>query len=257
MPVHQKNNLPDFMPVLSVGRHRTPRTGGCFMEFASYLAGEKWSDHPSCTHPTLALLARLINDCTAETERSKLAELIPSVIGLTSDDPRMELRIALRAATMALPIASEVRQRALAVGITATQSQLAELGPLADTMWAGAAIAHTELAARVTSAFAQAPAAEQWARGFVAEHRVDGRGRAVTPVSESIIRTAVIGIAQACSPDTNERLRVLLRDAIEDCRIVVDSNSAAVQPSTPVVVGPGLPTFVASRRRHEVPLPTR
>jgi len=28
------------------------------MEFASYLAGERWSDHPACTHPLLAVLAR-------------------------------------------------------------------------------------------------------------------------------------------------------------------------------------------------------
>ncbi|GAA1225095.1 hypothetical protein GCM10009655_24890 [Rhodoglobus aureus] len=58
MPVQQKNYSPDFMPVLSAGCHRAPRKGGCFMEFASYLAGEKWSDHPSCTHPALAVVPR-------------------------------------------------------------------------------------------------------------------------------------------------------------------------------------------------------
>ena len=31
---------PDVMPILSPGRHRSPRRGACFMEFASYLAGE-------------------------------------------------------------------------------------------------------------------------------------------------------------------------------------------------------------------------
>ena len=33
------------------GRHRNPRKGACFMEMASFLAGERWSDHPQCTHP--------------------------------------------------------------------------------------------------------------------------------------------------------------------------------------------------------------
>jgi hypothetical protein len=200
------------------------------MEFASYLAGEKWSDHPSCTHPSLALLARLINDCTSDTERSELAELIPSVIGVTSADPRVELRIALRAATVALPIASEERQRALAVGMIATQSQLAKLEPLAGS----------DLMVRVVSSFAQAPHAAHWARKFIAEHGVEHRGRAVTRMTESVIRTAVLGIAQACAPNTDERMRELLSSAIEDCHVMVDSNFATSGPAT----------FVASRRRH-------
>ena len=31
---------PDVMPILSPGRHRSPRRGACFMELASYLAGD-------------------------------------------------------------------------------------------------------------------------------------------------------------------------------------------------------------------------
>ena len=53
---------PDVLPILSRGKHRNPRRGACFMELASYLAGESWSDHPSCTHPLLASLARDVND---------------------------------------------------------------------------------------------------------------------------------------------------------------------------------------------------
>ena len=37
------------------------------MEFASYLAGERWSDHPRCTHPLLSAVARLVNDNTSDT----------------------------------------------------------------------------------------------------------------------------------------------------------------------------------------------
>jgi hypothetical protein len=53
---------PDLLPVLSRGKHRNPRRGACFMELASFLAGERWSDHPSCTHPLLAEVARNVND---------------------------------------------------------------------------------------------------------------------------------------------------------------------------------------------------
>ena len=59
--------VPDGVPVLSRGRHRSPRRGGCFMEFASFLAGERWSDHPACTHPLLGQLARQVNDLIGDS----------------------------------------------------------------------------------------------------------------------------------------------------------------------------------------------
>ena len=99
---------PEIMPVLSRGKHRNPRRGACFMEYASFLAGERWSDHPGCTHPAVASLARLVNDWTSGAERGRLTTLIPSVIGLTGDDERVPLLVATQAATAALPIASEI-----------------------------------------------------------------------------------------------------------------------------------------------------
>ena len=78
--------VPDGVPVLSRGRHRTPRRGACFMEFASYLAGERWSDHPACTHPLLAQLARQVNDRIGDAERQRLVSLIPQVVGRRGDE---------------------------------------------------------------------------------------------------------------------------------------------------------------------------
>src|SRR4030095_6799808 len=89
---------PDIMPILSPGRHRSPRRGACFMEFASYLAGERWSDHPACTQGTLAHLARRVNAGTSDPARARLTPLIPTVIGLTSDDPLLDILLAVRAA---------------------------------------------------------------------------------------------------------------------------------------------------------------
>ena len=86
---------PELIPILSRGKHRGPRTGACFMELVSYLAGERWSDHPACTHPLLAAVARDVNDCTSDAGRPRLAELIPSVIGLTGEDLHIDARIAL------------------------------------------------------------------------------------------------------------------------------------------------------------------
>ena len=202
-----RGSTPALVPVLSAGRHRTPRSGACFMEFASYLAGERWSDHPACTHPALAFLARMVNDCTSDRARSRLAELIPPVIGLHGEDPRIEILLALRVATAALPIASEERQRALAVGILSCELRLARLGRPAGE----------ELRASIRAAFDSAPLAERWAREFVAEQSVAVREKAVSRMAESVIRVGVLGIAQACSPGADARLRGVLAGAIADC----------------------------------------
>src|SRR5687768_18288643 len=103
-------DLPDMLPVLSRGKHRNPRKGACFMELASYLAGERWSDHPRCTQPLLAALAREVNDSVDDATRRRLAPLIPDVIGLTTDDPRADAWIARAAALAALPVVASEKQ---------------------------------------------------------------------------------------------------------------------------------------------------
>ncbi len=100
---------PELVPLLSRGKHRNPRRGACFMELASYLAGERWNDHPACTHPLLAALARDVNDYTSDAGRPRLVGLIPSVIGLTGDDLHIDARIALACARLALPVVAASR----------------------------------------------------------------------------------------------------------------------------------------------------
>lgn len=75
------------VPILERGWHPDPAAGGCFMEYASRLAGERWSDHPACTHPALAELARLVNDAASPAARRRLARLVPDVIGVQGTDP--------------------------------------------------------------------------------------------------------------------------------------------------------------------------
>ncbi|GAA3741308.1 hypothetical protein GCM10022239_16240 [Leifsonia bigeumensis] len=239
---------PTLVPILSPGRHRSPRSGACFMEFASWLAGERWSDHPACTHPALAFLARMVNDCTSDRARSRLAELIPSVIGLNGDDRRIEILLALRVATSALPIASEERQRALAVGILSCRMRLALLGHPDDG----------ELSARIDDAFSKAPLAARWAEDFVAQNATAARERAVSRMAESVIRTGVLGIAQACSPGADTLLRKVLRRAISDCRAVLDETPVLDEASVEDrLAGPGALEFeeavVARRRDDAVP----
>ena len=198
--------VPELIPQLSRGKHRNPRKGACFMELASYLAGERWTDHPACTHPLLASLARLVNDHTSDAGRGRLVELVPSVIGLVSDDPHVDVEIALRSARTALPVASAERQRALAVSVLAAERVLADLdGRPAGTL--------EEPSQR---ALASVPQAAQWALGFYQEigSAPNGFRRRGAP---AIVRNAVVGIAQACIADPDAMLHDLLAAAIEDC----------------------------------------
>ncbi|MBK4346026.1 hypothetical protein [Lacisediminihabitans changchengi] len=215
----QRTNVsPDLIPVLGRGRHRTPKSGACFMEFASYLAGERWSDHPACTHPALAALARLVNDCSSDSSRGRLVTLVPSVVGLLGDGRRTTVRLSVLAVTAALPIASFARQRALAAGGLRLQTLLAE---------------DDALSIGLDGAFADVPDAHDWALRFTAnlsalDERVTDR------MCDSILRTAVVGIAEACIPDADDRMLALLE--------------AAIAEVTPAVV-PAVPSMPA-RRLH-------
>ncbi len=194
----------DFLPLLGRGKHRNPRKGACFMELASYLAGERWSDSPSCTHRLLAHMARLVNDFTDDDARPQLATLIPSVIGLQSADPRWDHELTLLAAARALPVAAESSQRSLAVGMLACERLYSELE--------GRPVG--SLTARTRDAFDEVPLAENWARTFMSTARSGG---SQTP-GPTVIECATRSIAFACVPDPSARLRDLLMEAIDLCR---------------------------------------
>lgn len=72
---------PDFMPVLGRGAHRSPENGACVMEYVSILAGERFSDNPSCTDSLLASMARSVNDALLDEHRHLLVPLITRLIG--------------------------------------------------------------------------------------------------------------------------------------------------------------------------------
>ncbi len=197
------NSFPSVVPILSAGRHRNPRQGACFMEFASYLAGERWSDHPACTHPLLASLARDVNDLMSNSARSSLVHLIPRVVGLTSNDPLVTAMIAMRAGAAAYPIASLERQRAIAAGMLNVLATI-------DT---------PALRCIAEDAFDQAPDGERWAQRFLARGslRIDFGIRAAA----AMVNTSTIGIALACVPDPDARLAHLLEQAIGDTELLV------------------------------------
>jgi len=200
----------EYLPLLSRGKHRRPRSGACFMEYASYLAGERWNDAPQCTHPLLAALARQVNDTVTDAGRQALLPLVPSVIGLTTTDPRADVVIALRAAATALPVVAEGRQHVMALALLNTERVLAQLESRPDD----------ELTERGAQALDDAPAAASWARRH--QHGNGGSRRAFRrQTAPAIVQYAVEGISQACVRDRDALLRELLAAAIDDCRALV------------------------------------
>jgi hypothetical protein len=207
---------PASMPVLSRGKHRNPRKGACFMEMVSFLAGQRWSDHPGCTHPLLAEMARLVNDSVADQLRPQLVPMIPSVIGLTSDDLHMDVAIALRSATVALPIAAEPRQRVLATAVLACERVLAGLdGRDPDS-----------LSSPSRQALNQVPEAERWARSFSSGRPVS-RGTFREQTAPHILNIAVESVALACAPEVEQRLIDLLAATIADCEAMITTGAAS------------------------------
>lgn len=211
---------PELLPILARGKHRSARKGACFMELASVLAGERWSDHPRCTHPLLGELARHVNDCTSDGARQRLAVLIPSVVGLTSEDLRVDARIALRCAQAALAVASEERQNVMAVSVLTADCVLAGLD--------GRPVGRLEDGTR--RALEGAPRSAAWANQFVRRAGISVRGfrRHAAP---NTVRGAVTAIAEACVPDPDAVLRALLADVIADCSSLCAPDEAGRGPA--------------------------
>ena len=95
--------VPAGVPVPARYAHLDPSSGGCLMEIVSVLAGERFSDAPRCTHPVLALVARLVNDVIGDP--ATLLPLAPSLVGVYPTDRRVTAAVVARCAAAALAVA--------------------------------------------------------------------------------------------------------------------------------------------------------
>jgi hypothetical protein len=173
------------------------------MEFASWLAGERFSDHPQCTHPLLATLARSVNDTLTDRERQRILPLVSEVVGLVGDDPLVEPTITALAATTAMPVACYEHQKVLAVGLLRCEQELASLDGH-EVSW---------LRERIQGGLDHCPDATRWARRFV--ERPWGRGQNFTRAAPHVVHLAVLSISTArTAPDL---LCELLEGAVAEC----------------------------------------
>jgi hypothetical protein len=210
--------IPDSLPVLGQGAHRRRRDGGCFMEWASLLAGERWSDHPRCTHPLLAHLARTVNDTVADSERQRLVPLIPAVIGLRADTVRWDLEIALLVTRRALAAAADLDSaRALAAGVLTLDRALATLD------------GRTGEALRPSSAavLAAVPEAAAWAERWTAGLGVPRSGYG--DLSRSAVDRSLALLAGRVGPERDTTMLDVLSEAIEVCAQLAGRPTADVR----------------------------
>jgi hypothetical protein len=88
--------------VLRAGAHAAASDGVSIMEAVSAVAGEPWSNSPSCTSPVIAAYARSLNDWLPDDERQRLKAYIPRLVGTTVPD--LELRRAFACADAAVRV---------------------------------------------------------------------------------------------------------------------------------------------------------
>jgi hypothetical protein len=174
------------------------------MEFASFLAGEPWSDHPACTHPLLGQLARRVNDLASDHGRQELVPLIPDVVGRRGDDRTWVTLPVVIAAEPILEV-PEATQRILAAGLLSALQVCTQAGP---------ELAATGLTAR--AALDLVPGAVAWAERLPVVTRMTSRIFA-TRSAPTMIRCTVDGIVASGTPDCDARLRALLETAIDVC----------------------------------------
>jgi hypothetical protein len=220
--------VPDGMPVLSRGRHRTPRHGACYMELASLLAGEPWSDHPACTHPLLAQLAQRVNDRTSDAGRQQLLPLIPSVVGRRGNDHTW-LTLAVAVAASPILDVPEATQRVLAAGLLRAEQLCTQTAP-------DLAAARQE----ARRALELVPGAVTWVERLGVHDRINQK-TFVRRCAPTMVRCAVEGIVSTNSTDSthlDRRLRDLLEVGIAACPPPKHDQSPAPACASVVSVNP-------------------
>lgn len=100
---------------LAKGAHSQPGPSMCIMECEAYIAGEAHSDAPKCVCPTIAALARGINDRMTQEERDELlAPMLGQFAGTAGTEEHLRTRRYISAdyaVRVFLPIAMRARKR--------------------------------------------------------------------------------------------------------------------------------------------------
>jgi hypothetical protein len=167
--------------VLRSGVHTSPSDGVSLMEAVSALAGEPWSNSPSCTSPVIAAYAHSFSDWLPDDERQRLKVYIPRLVGTA--EPDLELRRAFACADSAVRVFTPLAFRA--AGLV---EEAARLGALAPVDGESATSARSVASAARSAASAGAESAPAAAR--LAARSAESAQAATRSAKESAARSA-------------------------------------------------------------------
>jgi len=218
----RRSRVEDGLPMLSAGRHHWPRREVCLMEYTALLAGERRSDHPRCTDPVVAAIARAVNDYSSDAARQRLA-VVASDLASTNGggDPARHV-VARRCLLTALPYATGDRKRVLVIALLG-------LDRAAAGGKAGSGVNSLTLDSELALVGAQRELADAsaWIGDMtvgVGEHRRRGLPYAV--------EMAVATIAdEADQPEADEVMHRLLVDCVRDYRAIAAGSDPVHRPT--------------------------
>jgi hypothetical protein len=174
--------------VLRSGAHTSPSDGVSLMEAVSVLAGEPWSNSPSCTSPVIAAYARSLNDWLLDDERQRLKVYIPRLVGTA--EPDLEVRRAFACADAAVRVFAP-----LAFAAAGLVEEAATLGALASVDRESAESARSAASA-AESAARSAAASSEWSTKESMRSAAESARSAALSVS-SAARSAAASSASA------------------------------------------------------------
>jgi len=115
-----------MIELLGRGVHANPRRGCNVLEYASVLAGERWSSRPRSVHPALADVAGMVNDQMTDDNRQLLTPLAPWLLDTSTAGPRAWPAITGACIRAALAWVSEPGRSRLNADLDTTRNWLAE-----------------------------------------------------------------------------------------------------------------------------------
>jgi hypothetical protein len=163
------------------------------MEYVSVLAGAPFTDHPRCTHPALATLARLVNDWIDDDRaRSELGRLAPDLIGTGTGDLRTTHRVV--ASCLAAAAAARPLPPAAAAQLARSVKRIRELDR-----------------------------GGRWARVRLTGWQLLNPAGVMVGSAFQVLIGQLRGLSRQ---EQNARLRTVLRDAIADCHRMLDGQAS-------------------------------
>lgn len=226
MPDKARRPRPAAPPSL-VGTLVQQNPDRCLMEIVSRMAGEAWTDHPTCVHPALGAIARGVFDHTSDDGKAALLPLAPTLIGTTTVGLEMPARLVATCVSTAL--ASPVPER-----ITAEESARLQAGRRT-ALYLLRRCPSEDTAAEAACDGAGAPRrlTRWWVRGVDLVGLTEPVYRRL--VSPEVAAEAVAVTARASGAQRDQRLRQLLRwcIALTDRLESADGTTGGEPPRAP------------------------